>query len=134
MKEREFNEGLRKQKDGEWYLTMLKKGTATDKISSLAMLVQQDPHSTLPYLMQLLGLAKKPNRKMAEQAVVAFKDLFVQGHLIGEEHQNQKLHVFTRNPVIIHKRAACSDVELLQAYYEHCIREIIRDFVTSVLQ
>ena len=95
MKEREFNEGLRKQKDGEWYLTMLKKGTATDKISSLAMLVQQDPHSTLPYLMQLLGLAKKPNRKMAEQAVVAFKDLFVQGHLIGEEHQNLKLHVFT---------------------------------------
>ena len=91
VKEREFNEGLKKQREGEWYLTMLKKGTATDKISSLAMLVQQDPYSTLPYLMQLLGLAKKPNRKMAEQAIVAFKDLFVRGYLIKEEHLNQKL-------------------------------------------
>jgi len=39
-KEREFNEGLQKDRQGDWYLTMLKKGTATDKISSLAMLVQ----------------------------------------------------------------------------------------------
>ena len=42
--------------------------------------------------------------------------------------------MFTRNPVIINKRNACTDDELLQAHYEHCIREIIRDFVTSVLQ
>ena len=40
VKEREFNEGLHKDRQGDWYLTMLKKGTATDKISSLAMLVQ----------------------------------------------------------------------------------------------
>ena len=66
VKERKFNEGLAKNREGEWYLTMLKKGTATDKISSLAMLVQRDPQSALPYLMQLLSLAKKPNRKMAE--------------------------------------------------------------------
>ena len=81
-KEREFNEGLQKDRQGDWYLTMLKKGTATDKISSLAMLVQQDPYSTLPYLMQLLGLAKKPNRKMAEQAISAFKNLFTNGYMI----------------------------------------------------
>lgn len=36
--------------------------------------------------------------------------------------------------MIIHKRKTCTDDELLQAYYEHCIREIIRDFITSVLQ
>ena len=82
VKEREFNEGLQKDRQGDWYLTMLKKGTATDKISSLAMLVQQDPYSTLPYLMQLLGLAKKPNRKMAEQAISAFKNLFTNGYMI----------------------------------------------------
>ena len=40
VKEREFNEGLQKDRQGDWYLTMLKKGTATDKISSVAMLVQ----------------------------------------------------------------------------------------------
>ena len=42
--------------------------------------------------------------------------------------------MFTRNPVIVNKRSACSEDDLLQAYYEHCVREIIRDFVTSVLQ
>jgi hypothetical protein len=36
--------------------------------------------------------------------------------------------------VIISKREACSDKEVLDAYYEHCIREILRDFITSVLQ
>ena len=84
--------------------------------------------------MQLLGLAKKPNRKMAEQAISAFKNLFANGFMILEEDKDKKLSVFTRNPVIIHKRNTCTDDELLQAYYEHCIREIIRDFVTSVLQ
>ena len=42
--------------------------------------------------------------------------------------------MFTKNPVIISKREACSDKEVLDAYYEHCIREIVRDFITSVLQ
>lgn len=36
---RTFTEKLKKSKDGNWYFTMLTKGTATDKISSLAMLV-----------------------------------------------------------------------------------------------
>jgi ribosomal protein L31E len=39
------------------------------------MLVQRDPSSTISYLLQLLALAKKPNHKMAEQAIIAIKDL-----------------------------------------------------------
>ena len=50
-KHEKFVEGLKKNKDGDWYFTMLSKGTATDKISSLAMLVQKDPVSTHPYLI-----------------------------------------------------------------------------------
>ena len=38
-KHNKFVESLKKAKDGEWYFTMLAKGTATDKISALAMLV-----------------------------------------------------------------------------------------------
>ena len=75
-KHKAFVEGLKKSKDGEWYFTMLGKGTATDRISALAMLVQKDPMVTHPFLVQLLGLAKKHNRKQAEQAMTAFKDLF----------------------------------------------------------
>lgn len=48
--------------------------------------------------------------------------------------EKPKLYVFTKNPVIISKREACSDKEVLEAYYEHCIREIVRDFITSILQ
>ena len=51
QREQKFNDGLKKNKEGDWYLTMLKKGTATDKISALAMLVQKEPKSTLSYVM-----------------------------------------------------------------------------------
>ena len=103
QEEKRFNESLHKNKEGDWYLTMLKKGTATDKISSLAMLVQKEPKSTLSYLMQLLNLTKKSNRKMAEQAIGALKDLFINDFMIPEDRKDQKLSVFTRNPLILHK-------------------------------
>ena len=45
-----------------------------------------------------------------------------------------KLYVFQRNPVIIEKRDSCSDDEIMQAYHEHCVRELLREFCTSVLQ
>ena len=109
--QKDFAENLKKSKEGgEWYFTMLAKGTAADKISALAMLVQKDPIATHPYLIQLLGLAKKHNRKQAEQAVTAFKDLFLQGHLFKLQ---TKLHVFQKNPVIISKQDGCSEDEIV---------------------
>lgn len=80
--------------------------------------------------MQLLSQAKKPNRKAAESAIVTLKDLFVQNHLTPVT----KLHVFTKHPVILSKRDACSKEEIMQAYYEHCLREIMRDLIAQVLQ
>ena len=125
---------MNKQKDGDWLLTMLKKGTQTDKISSLAMLVQKDPLSTHPYLVQLLSLSKKPNKKLAESAVTAFKDLYIQGHLTRELGKGlTKFNNFTRHPLVLTKREECSDDELVRVYHEHCIRELFREFVTSVL-
>ena len=71
---------------------------------------------------------------MAEQAIGALKDLFIREFMVPEDKKDQKLCVFTKNPLILHKRDACSDEDLHNAYYEHCVREIIRDFVTTVLQ
>ena len=51
QKHKDFMEKLKKSKDGDWYFTMLSKGTATDKISSLAMLVQRDPIATHPFMV-----------------------------------------------------------------------------------
>jgi hypothetical protein len=62
----QFLKELEKERDGQWYLTALKQGTLSDKISALSMLIQRDPISGLSHLMQLLALAKKPNHKMAE--------------------------------------------------------------------
>ena len=110
LKSKAFVEQLKKTKDGEWYLTVLAKGTAVDKISALAMLVQRDPVATHPYLVQLLGLTKKHNHKQAEQAATAFKDLFLNGFMFKLA---TKLHVFQRNPVIIAKQTSCSDEEVI---------------------
>lgn len=65
-RESKFLKELQSEKDGQWYLTALKQGTLSDRISALSMLVQRDPTSTISYLLQLLALAKKPNHKMAE--------------------------------------------------------------------
>jgi hypothetical protein len=48
----------------------------------------------MPQLLQLLQMAKKPNYKMAEQAVVAIKDLLVKGELFDKQ---KPLLPFTKN-------------------------------------
>jgi hypothetical protein len=39
QREIDFLKELQKEKDGQWYLTALKQGTLSDKISALSMLV-----------------------------------------------------------------------------------------------
>lgn len=42
---------------------------------------------------------------------------------------------FNKNPLIINKRDAdIKENELLQAYYEHCLKEIYKDFIQNVLE
>ena len=80
-REAEFQKLLSKEKDGQWYLTALKQGTISDKISALSMLVQREPTSTIGYLMQLLQWAKKPNQKVQEQAICCIRDLLTKDSL-----------------------------------------------------
>jgi predicted ATPase len=93
------------------------------------MLVQRDPAASVSHLMQLLALAKKPNQKMAEQAVCAIRDLLTQNSLV---ERGRQLFLFTKNPAIVGtpkaKHSELTEDVLQQAYYEHCLREIIRDF------
>ena len=44
------------------------------------------------------------------------------------------LHAFTKHPLILEKKEACSNEELLKCHFEHCLREILREFVSQVLQ
>ena len=87
--------------------------------------------------MTLFGLTKKANKKWAEMAINALKDLFLEGYLIetkSDGTEKVKLHVFTKNPIIIYKHEnEISDSELTKVYFEHCVREILRDLVNVII-
>ena len=130
--EKTYREKTEKSKDGQYYLTMIKKGTQADKVSALVMMIQKNPQGSLNYLMQLLNMAKKPNRKVAETAILTIKDLLLQKELLPET--TTTWHAFTKHPLILEKRESCSNEELLACHFEHCLREIVREFVSQVLQ
>jgi hypothetical protein len=59
--------------------------------------------------LQLLSLAKKPNKKLAESAATALKDLFVQGYLTEPLGRIQKLSIFQKNALLLTRREKCSE-------------------------
>jgi ribosome biogenesis protein MAK21 len=112
---------------------MLKQGTINDKVTALTMIVQREPQRALTYLTNLTGLAKKNNRKQAEPSIGALRDLYIT-YLLTD---NQKLYTFSKNPLILHhsnNESQLKEKDLLQAYYEHCTKELYRDFINNVLE
>lgn len=121
---------LQKDRDAQYYDTMIKKGTLNDKINSLSLLIQKDPSRGLNYLGQIMKEAKKHNRKQAEVAILALKELFI-NHLLQD---NTKLSAFQYNPRIMGKTdSEIPNFDLIDSYYDHCIKEIYRDYIMEVL-
>ena len=73
-------------------------------------------------------MAKKPNRRVAEAAIVAVKDLLLSEE-IQPDSKKRQLSSFVRNPTILAKHDQITENLLLECYWEHCLREIIRDFL-----
>ena len=49
--EDEFYQRMQKDKDGQFYLNMLKQGTMSDRIAALSAIIQREPRSSLvPWL------------------------------------------------------------------------------------
>jgi hypothetical protein len=67
---------FQKDREATYYVTMLQKGTHSDKISALSMLISKNPSRCINYLQQLVGLCRKHNRKQAEPAFFALRDVF----------------------------------------------------------
>jgi len=63
---------------------MKSRGTLSDKISALSLLIQRDPARSISYLDQLMAIASKKSRKQAEMSVGALRDLFCQ-YLLTKE-------------------------------------------------
>lgn len=64
--------------DAEWYKTVLKKGTISDRISAYTLAFQASPLHGLEHLKSLLEMAKSKSRHEALLALDALKDLFCQ--------------------------------------------------------
>ena len=136
VKEREHLDKMSKNRQNEWYMTMLKKGTAQDKIAALTKVIQTNAMCSLSHLMQLVGMSKKANKKLAEYSIVALKDLYCQGWLVDIQNDGtirDKLEVFSKNPVVVHKRADINDAELTTAYFTHCVREVLSTLINNIL-
>ncbi|TNV85590.1 hypothetical protein FGO68_gene17657 [Halteria grandinella] len=127
-KETEHYAKLQKDKDGQFYLNMLKQGTMGDKISALSTIVQRNPQCSMSYLTTLVGMSKKKNRKMAELAINAVKDLFI-FNLLSDEN---KLSPFSKNPLLQSKQPSAND--LIQSFYEHQLKELYLAFINDVLK
>jgi ribosome biogenesis protein MAK21 len=56
---------------------MLKKGTASDKIASLSLLIIENPTMRLPLLDQLLELCRSHSNRVSELATKTAQDLFI---------------------------------------------------------
>lgn len=77
-----------------------------------------------------MTLAKKNNRKQAEFAYFALRDLFSKTLL----KDGQKLTAFQYHPLVKDKiQEEIPNFDIVEAYYDHCIKETYRDFVTNVL-
>ena len=53
---------LQKDKDAQYYDTMIRQGTIKDKINSLSLLITKNPARGLNYIGQIMREAKKHNR------------------------------------------------------------------------
>ena len=69
-------------------------------------------------------------------AINSLKDLFLEGHLLERRNDGKvitKLHVFSKHPLVMEKGDAMTDAELTEAYYFHCVREVLRGLFTTVI-
>ena len=65
--------------DADWFKTVLKKGTVSDRISALTLAFQASPVHGLDHLKGLLEIAKSKSGHEALLALDAIKDLLCQG-------------------------------------------------------
>jgi len=67
------------EKDGKsdaFIKRILTSGTRNDQISAMAMIVMKDPATNMAHLQTLIGMARKPDRRVALLATKALREVF----------------------------------------------------------
>lgn len=84
--------------DHQWFKTVIKSGTLTDRVGALSLAVRESPAHNLPYLEQLVSMCQKKNRREAMIAVDTVKDLVVGSSGTGLVPGDRKLRFFAEQP------------------------------------
>jgi ribosome biogenesis protein MAK21 len=94
------------QGGGEWLKRVLERGTWSDKVTALSLLVAEAPVQNLAHLDTLVGMARRPSRRdTTRQVLTALRDLFVEGLLPSERklvpfHSRQLKHAVRRPGIL----------------------------------
>ena len=82
-------------------------------------------------MQSLLNMGKKKNRKQAEAAITALRDLFCDS-LLGDD---RKLWSFSKNPILNKDTNPYPvDAQLLSALYDHLLKDTYNQFAVNVLK
>ena len=107
--------------DTKWLESMLRNGTLSDKIASMALLIQQSPMTTLSKLDQLLHMAQKQQSREALLSVEAARDLFLTNLL--PDRKLKRFHENNLDPKQI------TDLHRIYFCFEDGIKERFATFV-----
>jgi len=102
----------------------MKTGTLDDKISSMSLLIKNDPKLTLNFLELLLKMSKKKNRRHSESCIMALKDLFLTDVL-----SNKKLSNFYQNT---EDKTNLTDEALFELYVEDFVHKKYFEFIEII--
>lgn len=122
-----------KSNQAQWMKTVVSKGTLTDRMAALTLLIQDSPVQSLSYLDVLVNMSKKKEKRESLTAITTLKDLFVSELLPDarklrtfDEQQLSLLHSQFSNNVLTRDRT------LLLWIYESKLKKKYSEFVFNL--
>ena len=104
--------------------TVVNRGTLSDKVGAMVLMIQQSPLHNLGRLEALISMVGKVGKRESEMSIDPVKDLFL-NTLLPE----RKLRDFKRIPNLHHE---ISSAHLLLAEFESRLKSIFFRYVTYI--
>lgn len=116
-----------------WIKTVLKKGTAKDKVAANIVIIQNSPVHSLPNLTSLINSVNPAKKKECTIVMETLADLFIEDLL----RPQRKLRSFDRQPSAILNEISggCNKsrrLRLISWIYEDKLKELYTEFINAV--
>lgn len=127
-----FKNIKRRGGDERFAESVLEKGTLSDKISSMSVLLQENPIKHHHHLSKLIGMASSPARRVSNLAIEALTDLF-SNYILPP---SRKLRRF-KNPIMLRRISALVgnaqwEDALFYAQWEDWLKIRFAEFVAAL--